>query len=62
MATVRSSRVSRAVDLSHATRTRDRAFDERSSWLVSLNVEPLVDSIRDDRRFADLVRRVGLLS
>lgn len=38
----------------------NRAFDERSSWLVSLNIEPLLDSIRDDARFADLVRRVGL--
>ena len=38
----------------------DRAFDERSSWLVSLNIEPLLDSVRGDPRFADLVRRVGL--
>jgi serine/threonine protein kinase/tetratricopeptide (TPR) repeat protein len=38
----------------------NRAFEERSSWLVSLNVEPLLDSIRDDPRFADLVSRVGL--
>ncbi len=40
----------------------DRAFDERSSWLVSLNVEPLFDPIRDDPRFCDLVGRVGLSS
>jgi hypothetical protein len=38
----------------------NRAFDERSSWLVSLKIEPLVDSIRDDPRFGDLVKRVGL--
>ncbi len=38
----------------------NRALDERSSWLVSLQIEPLLDSIRDDPRFADLVRRVGL--
>lgn len=38
----------------------NRAFDERSSWLVSLNIEPLLDPIRNDPRFAALVRRVGL--
>ena len=38
----------------------DRAFEERSSWLVSLKIEPLLDSIRDDPRFADLVKRVAL--
>jgi hypothetical protein len=38
----------------------ERAYAERSSWLVSLNCEPLLDPIRDDPRFADLVRRVGL--
>ena len=38
----------------------ERAFDERSSWLASLNIEPLLDPIRGDPRFAPLVRRVGL--
>ncbi len=38
----------------------ERAYDERSSWLVSLTIEPLLDRIRDDPRFANLVRRVGL--
>lgn len=38
----------------------ERAHAERSSWLVSLKVEPLFNSIRSDLRFADLVRRVGL--
>jgi len=47
-------------DVDRAFEYLDRAFDERSSWLVSLNIEPLLDSIRDDRRFADLLRRVGL--
>ena len=40
----------------------DRAFTERSSWLLSLNVEPLFDPIRQDPRFQELVDRVGLPS
>jgi serine/threonine protein kinase len=38
----------------------EKALEERSSWLVSLKVEPLFDSIRGDARFEELTRRVGL--
>lgn len=38
----------------------ERACDERSNYLIYLQVEPLVDSLRDEERFKALLRRVGL--
>lgn len=38
----------------------NRAFDARPSDLLYLNVEPMIDPLRADPRFASLVRRVGL--
>jgi eukaryotic-like serine/threonine-protein kinase len=37
-----------------------KAFDERASLLIYLKVDPIFDGVRDDRRFQDLVVRVGL--
>ncbi len=37
----------------------DKAFDERSHWLVWLNLDPRWNRLRADLRFAELVRRVG---
>jgi TolB-like protein/Tfp pilus assembly protein PilF len=36
-----------------------KAFDQRSIWLGYLQVEPQLDPVRSDRRFQELVRRVG---
>ena len=38
----------------------ERAFDERRGWLAYLKVEPMLDPLRTDPRFATLVRRMRL--
>jgi DNA-binding winged helix-turn-helix (wHTH) protein/TolB-like protein/Flp pilus assembly protein TadD len=38
----------------------EHAYADRSLWMVFLEVDPRLDSLRSDPRFADLVRRVGL--
>jgi pentatricopeptide repeat protein len=38
----------------------ERAYKEHSSIMQYIKVHPFFDPLRDDPRFADLVRRVGL--
>jgi hypothetical protein len=38
----------------------ERAYEDRRDRMVWLNVDPLLDPLRSDPRFDDLVRRVGL--
>lgn len=38
----------------------ERAYERHAVDLFTLNVEPMFDHLRSDRRFTDLVRRVGL--
>lgn len=38
----------------------EKAFEDRSWWLAYLKVDPPLDRLRDDSRFPQLMRRVGL--
>jgi hypothetical protein len=38
----------------------EKAYAEHANELVTVKVHPVFDPVRDDARFKDLVRRVGL--
>jgi TolB-like protein/Tfp pilus assembly protein PilF len=38
----------------------EKAYEERSSYLAYLNVEPLADSLRSELRFLGLLKKIGL--
>jgi tetratricopeptide (TPR) repeat protein len=37
-----------------------KAFDQRSLWLGYIGVEPQLDAVRGDQRFAELLHQLGL--
>ena len=39
----------------------EKAYEERSTELVTLTTEPRLDNLHSDGRFAELARRVGLV-
>ncbi|HLG15085.1 MAG TPA: winged helix-turn-helix domain-containing protein [Blastocatellia bacterium] len=44
----------------HAFKWLERAYDERDIWLMNLKVDPVMKNLRSDRRFKDLLGRIGL--
>jgi len=47
-------------DNDQAFKWLERAYEERSTHLVWLKVDPIFDGLRSDPRFTDLMRRMGL--
>ena len=47
-------------DNSQAFQWLDRSLEDRGWEIIYVKVDPALDSLRSDPRFADLVRRVGL--
>jgi len=39
----------------------DKAFHDRSFELISINVDPGLDALRQDSRFKAMVKKVGFL-
>jgi serine/threonine protein kinase len=38
----------------------EKAYEEKSHWLIYLHIDPSMDTLRDDPRFQNLLRRVSL--
>ena len=47
-------------ELDEAFRLLERAYAERSAGLIYLHLDPLFDSLREDPRLDEMVRRIGL--
>ena len=47
-------------DREQALRCLERAFGEHIRYVAYLNVAPFFDNLRDDPRFQDLLKRIGL--
>jgi serine/threonine-protein kinase len=49
-------------DRDRAFQWLEKAYTDRSEWLIYLNIEHMLDPIREDPRFDELVKKVGLAS
>ena len=47
-------------DKDRAFKWLEHAYDGRDCWLIWLAVDPVVDELRSDKRFADLLDKLGL--
>jgi TolB-like protein/Tfp pilus assembly protein PilF len=47
-------------DKDEAFRQLEKAFDDRYFLMIWIDSDPLFDNIRSDKRFSDLVKRIGL--
>src|SRR6185436_12695639 len=47
-------------DRDRAFKWLEHAYEARDAWLIWLAVDPVVDSLRSDERFTELLRRIGL--
>jgi TolB-like protein/Flp pilus assembly protein TadD len=47
-------------EVDHAFACLERAYEERSGFMAFIKVEPLLDPLRSDPRFASLEHRIGL--
>jgi tetratricopeptide (TPR) repeat protein len=46
-------------DKDNAINQLNRAYEERAGWIVALKVEPMLDPLRSDPRFAELQRKMN---
>jgi hypothetical protein len=49
-------------DLDRTFEWLEKAYEERSGFMAFINVEPMLDALRDDPRFKALAEKIGPLS
>jgi serine/threonine protein kinase/Tfp pilus assembly protein PilF len=47
-------------EIDRALEYLEKSYEEHSHWLIYLHMDPSMDDLRNDPRFQDLVKRVGL--